>query len=117
MLIGYSSSPWLSVTGLYGARSETVPRGASIVAQRWLWSSHGSPPHQLGSPRLVDRQYANCSAEGAIPLQNGSSAPFHIPTPEPPVGSPVSVVTTCCRSESVDEPGVAWLNVLRLTQV
>ena len=53
---------------------------------------------------------------GRYPLQNGSSAPFHIAIAAPPA-SLSSVVTTCARSVSLAKPGFACATVLRLTQV
>jgi hypothetical protein len=53
---GYTSTPWLSVTALYGASSAGVPRGAWTVTQRCQGSSESVWSHQLASPREVVRQ-------------------------------------------------------------
>src|SRR4051812_5432638 len=100
------STPWTSVTLVYGARSSTVPRGASMVTQSWLGSSGFSPLHQDGSPREVTRQYANWSAEGAISLYHGSSRPFQKAIALP-LGSLVSLLTTSASPTSSAEPGSA----------
>src|SRR6266536_223207 len=110
------STPCVSVTSLYGARSSAVPIGASIVTQRWLPSSGSRPAHQLGSPRPVTRQYANCRLDGGYLLHHGSSAPFHRPMPAAD-GSFSSVVTTLRRSASEGFPGIARLTVARFIQV
>src|SRR5215471_3240642 len=100
------STPWTSVTLVYGARSAAVPTGASMVTQSWLGSSGFSPLHQEGSPREVTRQKANWRAEGAILLYQGSSRPFQKAIALP-LGSSVSVWTTLVRPSSSDEPGSA----------
>src|SRR5579862_8857140 len=110
------STPWTSVTLEYGARSAGVPRGASIVTQSWLGSSGFSPSHQDGSPREVTRQYANCSADGAMSLYQGSSRPFQKAIALPP-GSSVSVLTRFASSESSAEPGSACEYPLRFGHV
>src|SRR3954464_8694099 len=110
------STPWMSFTGLYGCNDAAVPRGASIVTQWWSVSSTGSPPHQAGLPRPVDRQYANRRASGRIPAHRGSSAPFHTPTAAA-LASDFNDPTTFASSVSLVEPAVACDNVLRFTQV
>jgi len=92
------------------------PRGASIVTHWCVVSSTGSLPHQLGVPRPVERQYANCSTDGAWCDHHGSSSPFHTPIALAP-GSAFSEPTTFASSVSVVEPGVARETVLRLTHV
>src|SRR5205085_44582 len=100
------STPWTSVTLEYGARSRAVPRGASMVTQSLLASRGVSPAHHDGLPRDVTRQYANWSAEGAKSPHQGSSRPFHIAIALP-LGSSVSVLTTCASPASCVEPGRA----------
>src|SRR4029077_16533135 len=100
------STPWTSVTLEYGARSAAVPRGASMVTQSWLGSSGFSPLHQEGSPREVTRQYANWRAVGAMSLHHGSSRPFQNAIALP-LGSFVSVETTCVSPASSGGPGGA----------
>ena len=48
------STPWTSVTLEYGARSATVPRGASMVTHSRLGSSGASPAHQEGTAARGD---------------------------------------------------------------
>src|SRR4051812_33604401 len=110
------STPWMSVTALYGCSDAAVPRGASIVTQWWSASSTGSPPHHVGLPRPVERQYANRRASGRIPAHRGSSAPFHTPTALP-LASDFNEPTTFASSASDEEPAVACDTVLRFTQV
>src|SRR4051812_12376404 len=111
------STPWTSVTALYGWRSAGVPRGASIVTHSWSLSTAGSPPHHVASPRDVERQYANRRTSGAAWLHHGSSTPFHIAIAARPAVSASSSEITRCNSASCAEPGVARLTVLRLIHV
>src|SRR3954454_21354730 len=106
----------MSVTAVYGWSCAAVPFGAWIVTKGCAVSSGVSPPHHVTSPRPVARQYVNCNDAGEYPLQNGSSAPFHLSIAAPPA-SAVSDVTTCASSESDVDPAVARATVLRLTQV
>src|SRR3954447_10761489 len=110
------STPWMSVTALYGCYDAAVPRGVSIVTQAGSVSSTGSPPHQAGLPRPVERQYANRRASGRIPAHRGSSAPFHTPTALPLAGD-FNEPTPLGSSASLEEPAVACDTVLRFTQV